>query len=440
MKQELIDNALRNLSISELNEMQRYVLGVYEESEDVILLSPTGSGKTLAFLLPLLSFLDPAKESVQALVLAPSRELAMQIEDVFKGMQTGLRVGSCYGGHSMYYEERMLENPPALLVGTPGRIKDHIERKSLKIDSIRTLVLDEFDKSLEFGFEDEMSFIIASLERSLKKKVLLSATDMPELPEFTDLNHPSVLNFLSERDTLNGLKFYKVLSPVKDKLEVLLRLVCHIGNEPTLVFCNYRDSVERVCNFLQTNGVVCKMFHGGMEQQDREKSLCSFRNGSCYILVSTDLAARGLDIPEVKNVVHYHLPLNEEAYTHRNGRTARMFAEGSSFMILNSEETLPEYVDQNCDAMELPENQTLPGLPDWVTLYVGKGKQDKLSKGDIAGFLMKKGRLNKAELGKIELKEHFAFAAVKRDRANNLLQLVANEKIKGIKTIFELAK
>lgn len=440
MKQELIDNALSNLRISELNEMQKYMLDIYEESDDIILLSPTGSGKTLAFLLPLLSTLDPAKEKVQALILAPSRELAMQIEDVFKSMQTGIRVGSCYGGHSMYYEEKMLENPPVVLIGTPGRIKDHIERESLPIDQIRTLVLDEFDKSLEFGFEEEMSFIISSLGNLLKKKVLLSATDMPNMPEFTDLNNPSVVNFLSECETLNGLKLYKVTSPIKDKLEVLLKLICHIGNEPTLVFCNYRDSVDRVTKFLLTNGVECKMFHGGMEQQDREKALCSFRNGSCYILVSTDLAARGLDIPEVKNVVHYHLPLNEEAYTHRNGRTARMFAEGSSFIILNSEESLPEYVDQNSEEMELPEKSTLPGLPEWVTLYIGKGKQDKLSKGDIAGFLMKKGRLNKNELGKIELKEHYSFAAIKRDRAKNLLQLVANEKIKGVKTIFELAR
>ena len=439
IEQEKIDQLLRNISISELNEMQRYLIQTYDESDDIILLSPTGSGKTLAFLLPLLGSLRADAPGVQALVLAPSRELALQIEDVFRSLMSGMRVGSCYGGHSLYYEAQMLENPPALIVGTPGRVKDHIERGHLRTETIRTLVLDEFDKSLEFGFEEEMSFVISKL-KYLKKKVLLSATEMEVIPEFTGLRSPVVLNFLSEKDTLGGLKVRKVLSPSKDKLQTLLSLVCHVGNEPTMVFCNYRESVDRVCSFLRTSGLECKAFHGGMEQQDREKALCSFRNGSCYLLVSTDLAARGLDIPEVKNVVHYHLPLNEEAYTHRNGRTARMYAEGFSFIILHPEETLPDYLESVTEEEVLPAENTLPPLPSWVTIYIGKGKKDKLSKGDIAGFLMQKGKLAKDDLGKIELKDHFAFAAVKRAKYANMLKLVANEKIKGMKTLFELAK
>lgn len=439
IEQEKLNLLLRNLSISELNEMQRYVLQTYDESDDVILLSPTGSGKTLAFLLPLLGSLKSDAKGVQALILAPSRELALQIEDVFRTMSSGVRIGSCYGGHSLYYEAQMLENPPALIVGTPGRVKDHIERGHLHPETVRTLVLDEFDKSLEFGFEDEMSFVISKL-KYLKKKMLLSATAMDEIPEFTGLKHPAVLNFLSEKDTLGGLKVRKVLSPSKDKLQTLLSLVCHVGNEPTMVFCNYRESVERVCSFLRSEGLECKAFHGGMEQQDREKALCSFRNGSCYLLVSTDLAARGLDIPEVKNVIHYHLPLNEEAYTHRNGRTARMYAEGFSFVILHPEETLPEYLESVTEEETLPAENKKPSLPAWVTIYIGKGKKDKLSKGDIAGFLMQKGKLAKDDLGKIELKDHFAFAAVKRGKYANMLKMVANEKIKGMKTLFELAK
>lgn len=439
IEQEKLKTLLRNLSIEELNEMQKYVLQTYDESDDIILLSPTGSGKTLAFLFPLLGSINPDAMGVQALVLAPSRELALQIEDVFRSMSSGVRIGSCYGGHSLYYEAQMLENPPALIVGTPGRVKDHIERGNLRPETVRTLVLDEFDKSLEFGFEEEMSFVISKL-KYLKKKILLSATNMEEIPEFTGLRHPAVLNFLSERDSLGGLKVRRVLSPSKDKLATLLALVCHVGNEPTMIFCNYRESVDRVCNYLRSEGLECKAFHGGMEQQDREKALCSFRNGSCYLLVSTDLAARGLDVPEVKNVVHYHLPLNEEAYTHRNGRTARMFAEGYSFVILHPEEVLPEYLESVTETESLPEKNKIPSQPEWVTIYIGKGKKDKLSKGDIAGFMMQKGKLSKDDLGKIELKDHFAFAAVKRGKYANMLKMVANEKIKGMKTIFELAK
>lgn len=437
--QKKLDEVLANLSISGLNEMQQYLLQIYEESDDIILLSPTGSGKTLAFLLPLLGTLSAEARGVQALVLAPSRELALQIEDVFRAMGSGVRIGSCYGGHSLYYEAQMLENPPALIVGTPGRVRDHIERGHLRPETVRTLVLDEFDKSLEFGFEDEMSFVISKL-KYLKKKMLLSATEMEVIPEFANLHHPAVLNFLSEKDTLGGLQVRKVLSPSKDKLQTLLSLVCHVGNEPTMVFCNYRESVDRVCSFLRSEGLECKAFHGGMEQQDREKALCSFRNGSCYLLVSTDLAARGLDIPEVKNIIHYHLPLNQEAYTHRNGRTARMFAEGFSFVILHSEEAIPDYLSAVTEEEALPAEVAKPALPSWVTVYIGKGKKDKLSKGDIAGFLMQKGRLSKEDLGRIELKDHFAFAAVKRSKYANMLKMVANEKIKGKKTVFELAK
>ena len=177
-----------------------------------------------------------------------------------------------------------------------------------------------------------------------------------------------------------------------------------------------------------------------MEQQDREKSLCMFRNGSSYILVSTDLASRGLDIPEIKNVVHYHYPTDKEAFVHRNGRTARMFAEGEAFIVMHKEDKVPPFIGDDYPEFELPKDTKLPTKPFWETVYIGKGKRDKLSKKDIAGFVMQKGGLNKESVGKIEIKEHFSFVAIESKELNNFLKKTENEKIKGIKTKLERAK
>ncbi len=438
-KINLIEQALQKLGIPVLNEMQQATLDASTKNRDIILLSPTGSGKTLAFLLPLLVRLNPDRKEIQALILTPSRELALQIEQVFRSLGSGLSVGCCYGGHSMLTEKKMLENLPALLIGTPGRIADHIRQANFPASTIQTLILDEFDKSLEFGFTEEMSFIISELP-GLSRRILLSATEPDGIPSFTGIENPLRLDFLAVKEVVKGLEIKKVISPEKDKLNTLFQLICHIGNRSTLVFCNHRESVERVGEFLRKKGIICELFHGGMEQPDREKSLFMFRNGSCYLLISTDLASRGLDIPEIENVVHYHLPLNEEAFIHRNGRTARMYAGGTSFVILHEEEKISAFLSPDYPVENLPEKGKIPGKPLWATLYIGKGKKEKLSRGDIAGFLMQKGELQKEELGKIEVKEHYSYAAIKETKINALISRIKNEKIKGIKTLFERAR
>lgn len=437
---DIIENTLQTIGIARLNEMQVAALKANESGRDVILLSPTGSGKTLAFLLPLLRQMKEGKEGVQALVIAPSRELALQIESVFRSFKSAFRVATCCGGHSVEQEKRALQDAPTLLVGTPGRLLDHIQKGHLSTESISYLILDEFDKALELGFQEEMSDIIEQLP-NLKKKMLLSATKAEEIPAFVRVHHPMVLEFLGESGQKINLTRYVVHSPVKDKLETLLRLVSQIGNEPTLIFVNYRESVERVASYLRKNGADCKAFHGGMEQVDREKALFQFKSGTSYLLVSTDLAARGLDILDVKHVIHYHLPVNQESYTHRNGRTARMFAEGNAYVILHAEESLPDYLDEK-DFQTFALSETIaPIQPSvWASLYIGKGKKDKLSKGDIAGFLMKKGQLEKSQVGQIEVQDKCSFVSVPRQEMRNLLKRIQNEKIKGIKTIFEESK
>lgn len=439
MKKEQIAKALQSLQIEKLNPMQESSLLANSQGKDVILLSPTGSGKTLAYLLPLLQELTPENNTIQSLVLVPSRELAMQIESVFKAMNTGYKTCCCYGGHPISDEKKsILGNHPAIIIGTPGRINDHLNKGNFSPETIHTLVIDEFDKSLEYGFHDEMSEII-SLLPALKKRILLSATDAEEIPEFTGLNETIKLDFLVPEEQMDRLKLMTVLSPDKDKLETLFRLLCTLGSSSTIVFCNHRDAVERVSDYLVSRGLYNEYFHGGMEQPDRERALYKFRNGSCHVFVSTDLASRGLDIPEIENIVHYHLPINEDAFTHRNGRTARWDAEGTSFILLNEAETLPAYVTEEPEIYELPATVSRPAKPLWVTLYVGKGKKDKVNKIDIVGFLHKKGKLGKDDIGQIDVKEHFAFVAIRRAKFEQALSLIRGEKIKGMKTKIEEA-
>ncbi len=439
-----MEAALRNLKIDALNAMQQAALRAAQEDNDVVLLSPTGSGKTLAFLLPLLGVLQQreAAESVQVLVLAPSRELALQIDGVFRSMNTPWKSCVCYGGHPIAEEKRiLLQAAPALVIGTPGRITDHLSKGNLSTGNIHTLIIDEFDKSLEFGFHDEMAEIITQLP-ALKKRILLSATEAEEIPQFTGLNRTVTLNFLaagSAEGEESRLTLMKVLSPAKDKVDTLYRLLCSLGDGSSIVFCNHRDAVDRVAGMLTEKGLYNERFHGGMEQPDRERALYKFRNGSCHILVSTDLAARGLDIPEVEHIVHYHLPVNEEAFTHRNGRTARWDATGTSFVILHDEEQLPGYIPAETEAYLLPEQPSRPPKPKWVTIYIGKGKKDKLSRMDIAGFFYKKGQLSREDVGSIDVKDNYAFVAVRRSAVKQLMCLIQGEKIKGMKTIIEEA-
>jgi len=433
----LIKKILSVLNIEALNAMQVASVEAINKHKDIILLSPTGSGKTLAFLLPVLKSLEKDHNMVQVLVLTPSRELAIQIEDVFKSMNTGFKVSCCYGGHKMSVEKNNLTEPPAILVGTPGRVLDHISRENFATKGIHTLVLDEFDKSLELGFQAEMSSIIETLG-NVEKRILTSATKTLEIPEFTGITEPFILDYLNENKVLQGLRCNVVRSDHKDKLSSLFQLLCHLGGEQTLVFCNHREAAQRVSDSLTDSQVVNEYFHGGLEQHIRERVLGKFRNGSCNILVCTDLASRGLDIPEIKHVIHYHLPANEEGYIHRNGRTARMNAEGDSYLILSADETVPTYIKDSLNSIELPNTHILPPKPIWGTLYIGKGKKDKLNKVDIVGFLMQKGQLQKDEIGLIEVKDFFSYVAVRRTKIRELLRIVRDEKIKNKKTVIEL--
>ncbi|MBU7578732.1 MAG: DEAD/DEAH box helicase [Flavihumibacter sp.] len=433
-----LETILAAFKIKSLNPMQEASLAANHEHDNIILLSATGSGKTLAYLLPVLDQIDPDKKGTQALIIAPSRELALQIEDVAKKMGTGLKVTACYGGHKREIEENNLLEAPAIIVGTPGRLGDHIRRENIKTETIHTLVLDEFDKSVEFGFEEEMSFVVGSLP-SLKKRILVSATEAMELPRFLKMQQATTLNFLTGESS-GALEIKLARATEADKLDSLFRLICHLGNRSTIVFLNHRDAVQRTSEYLKDKGLVNVFYHGALEQPDRDAALCKFRNGTSNILVTTDLAARGLDIPHIRYIIHYHLPLSEESFIHRNGRTARMEASGTAILLMGPSEDIPDYIDTASGWIDIPNTVQVPDKPQWVTLHIAGGKKNKINKIDIVGFLTQQGELKKEDIGLIEVKDFFSFVAIRKSKMNRTLPLIEKQKIKGQRVKIEIAK
>ena len=423
-----------------LNAMQTAVCDeLLQHTDNLMVLSPTGSGKTLAYLFPLTQLLDAQSNQVQAVVVVPGRELALQSATVLKDMGCGLRGMACYGGRATMDEHRKLrEVQPQIVFATPGRLNDHLQKGNIDTHAIRYLFIDEFDKCLEMGFHDEMQQLIELLPKAIRS-VLLSATPAEELGSQTLVTRFfKVLNFLPEDEQVSQrVTIYRVQSEEKDKLPTLRQLLLSFQGASTIVFLNYRDAVERVATYLREQGFVVSHFHGGMEQRQREDALYRFSNGSASILVSTDLAARGLDIPNIANIVHYHLPETEDGYVHRVGRTARWDKHGKAFFILHGQEQIPAYVDADVADFVLPQVLPEPTQPRFQTLYIGKGRRDKLSKTDIVGFLCKKGGLKGDEIGRIDVRDRYTYVAVARTKAKQVVQRTQGEKIKGLRTVIE---
>ena len=436
---------LQRLGISQLNDMQEEALAaIVRSNDDVVILSPTGTGKTLAYLLPLVQLINEEKPSLQAIVVTPGRELALQSSEVLKSMGCGLHSMAVYGGRPAMDEHRELRKVcPQIIFGTPGRLNDHLVKGNIVADDVRFLIIDEFDKCLEMGFQNEMAILLGNLPY-VKRRVLLSATESEVMPRFVNMGHTQRLDYRQEEEQVSSrVHIYYIESPQNDKLEPLRQLLLERGEESTVVFLNYRESVERVADFLRKAGFTLSAFHGGLEQKQREDALYRFANGSANIMVCTDLASRGLDIPDIDNIVHYHLPETEQNYVHRVGRTARWDKQGRSFFLLKAGEHIPDYVEETPTAYNLKADvdgstpERVPARPKMVTIYIGKGKRDKLSRGDIVGFLCKKGGLQGSEIGKISVEERFTYVAIAREKLRQVLKNTAGEKIKGVKTIIE---
>ncbi|MBR2318584.1 MAG: DEAD/DEAH box helicase [Bacteroidaceae bacterium] len=427
--------ALRELKIDGLNDMQMSSLAHCRKNDSMVLLSPTGTGKTLAFLLPLLERLDVSCSKVQAVVVLPSRELARQVFEVWRAMATPFHAVSFYGGRPLEQEIASLGGvSPALVIGTPGRLLDHLNHSSFAVDKCSQLVIDEFDKCLEMGFQDEMQQLVERLPNA-SSRFLLSATDSPEIPQFASASVEKLDFRAGNVQPAVRTSFYTLTTTPEKRLENLFSLLCSFAGEPAIVFCNFRESVEEVYKYLTKLSLNCVAYHGAMEQKQRELALFRFKCGNSNILVCTDLAARGLDIKDVKHVVHYQRALSADIFTHRNGRTARWDAGGAVYLVSFENKALPDFVPENLQECVLPRRNVLPPSPEWAILYVGKGKRDKLSRGDLAGFFIKKGGLKPDEVGTILVFDNYSYVSVKLNRMRAVLKAVEGEKIKGVKTI-----
>lgn len=428
-EKELLSNINARLGISELNEMQRRMAGLQLKGT-VTLIAPTGSGKTLAFAIPLLKNLGPSDAKVRAVVMAPSRELVMQIFEVIRPIATGLKTVAFYGGHPMQEEVNSLSVTPDIIVATPGRLLDHIKRGNLDLSGVRTLVLDEYDKALELGFADEMKRVCKKLT-SVSFVILTSATPLFELPDYLPKSTRSELvDFSGAPSPRRQMQIVHVPSPSRDKLDTLIDLLRSLQDGRVIVFANHRESVERIHAALRKAGLPAGLYHGGLEQNERENAVELLNNGTTPILVSTDLGSRGLDIAELSAVVHYHLPPTVEAWTHRNGRTARQDANGEVYVITTEDENIPEYVEWDRDYV--PQgHSSKPIESSTSTLYFNVGKKEKISRGDIVGFLIAKGGLEAGQIGRIALRDHCALVAVPRSEAKRLIKDLAPERIKN---------
>ncbi len=438
-RQSTIETYLHTLGITALNRLQENVLSQFNNHTDFKILSPTGSGKTLSFLLPIVEHLNPSVEGIQSLIITPTRELALQVDTVLKAMKTGFKSNCVYGGHQVWIEKNDLSVQPSVLIGTPGRIVDHLERNRIQLQQVTSFVLDEFDKTLELGFEKEIDYIVKQLPEN-KKQFFISATEAITIPDFITLQDLYEINHLEEKKVEKRLQFKKVTIEDRDKLVDLKKLLYEIGHEPTLIFCNHRESVERISTSLEKENIFHEIFHGGLDQSMRERTLIKFRNKSCNILITTDLAARGIDISSIKNIVHYHLPLTEDSYIHRNGRTARVNQNGTVFLLLNPVDVLSEYIDSSLLSDYQFQNQFVLSKPAFETLYIGKGKKDKVNKGDILGFLSHQTDLKKEDIGQIDVKDYFSYVAITRNKIQHVLKQIRDKKIKNKKAKFEIAK
>ena len=443
--------AVEAMGFDRLNVMQEKMLETAVSGQNVLLLSPTGSGKTVAFLLPLMC------EPTRTLIIVPSRELAQQIGETAKRL--GLRSVLCYGGHDVRIENQRLESLQSaqsyLIIGTSGRLKDHIERRHIDPATFTHLVLDEYDKSLELGFEEEIRFITSRLTNR-KQALLTSATHAVPIAPWLNFKPYEQLDFTQGANTDKGhretlpqegkLAQYQVKSPIADKLETLKELLTSLPDrQPVIIFSGYRESAERIAHYLKEQNMECALYHGGLPQDLRDKALIRLRANTVQYISSTDLAARGLDIPEVAHIVHYHLPADVETMTHRNGRTARNGASGTAYFLIGPNEALPDFITTKVPVYNFKQQRSAKAQeansaadPQRTLVYIGRGKKEKISKGDILGFFTKNAGLAGSQIGRIDVMEHCSYCAIDSDVVNATLEKVKGLKIKGEKTIYKI--
>ncbi|MBC5991521.1 DEAD/DEAH box helicase [Pontibacter cellulosilyticus] len=437
--------SLQELNYTTPTPIQESAIPLLLQGQDVAGQAETGSGKTAAFGLPLLQSINPELQQVQALVIVPTRELAVQVRQELKqyGKQIGqLKISAFYGGHSFSQERASLAHPPQLLVGTPGRLTDHLNRRTLDVSQVKQVVLDEADKLLEMGFEEELDQILNNLPRK-RQTILFSATMPDDVKELiaNSLKSPQFVkasaNAIPDKVKLVGIKVEH--DKRKETVRQLLQSINPVG---TVVFTNTRIAADELSAQLQAEGIVARALHGGMEQKDRDKAMTLFRNGTTQVLVATDVAARGLDIDKLQNIIHYELPIDAAAYLHRSGRTGRAGKSGTVYTLATprDEKQLRDWEQVRMDEWLTAETltaKTIETAPSsqqaFATLHIGGGRKDRISPRDIVGALIAEAGLKADQIGKIEIQDRMSYVAVPENQSKSIAAKLSEGKIKGRK-------
>lgn len=427
---------VEKFGISQLNDMQNAVIEKWQASRNnIVLYSPTGSGKTFAFAVPILLDIEGQSLTTQVVIIEPTRELVLQVTEVLKKLSPSIKTTPCYGGHNSQEERQSLSQSPTIVVATPGRLLDHIERGNVNIQTAKTLVLDEFDKSLELGFVDEMRLIIMRLPATIRT-IMTSATLIKSAPSFIDFFCFETINLLQQENLSphDRITTWQVKCNSDNRMQCLTDLLLSLPDEKTIVFANQRDSAQFIYQQLVKRGFTTGLYIGTLEQSEREKVLAMFRNGSLLILVSTDLGGRGIDIRDIKHIIHYEQPLTSEIFTHRNGRTARVDATGDVFLITSQEESVAPFI--TIDGIYKPNKSDTPKTkrPSRATIHISAGKKEKVSRGDIVGYLLHNcPMLTSSEIAGIEIFDHYSLVGVPKDKAEDIIKTISPHKLKKLK-------
>lgn len=400
--------AIQRAGFESLTPMQNSYLS--ETSDFSVLLSRTGSGKTFAFLLRLYAQLT--EQSRPTLVLCPTRELVLQVFKAWQQLQTPFKAVVCYGGHSFTAEAQQFSGNPVVVFGTPGRILDHYSRQTPGLEPFHYWIIDEYDKTLELGFVRELAAIFEFSNPTLRGIQLVSATPLAEKPDFlasfawTEYAHDD------QEDTNRQLNAVSAVG--HDKLASLASLLGTLDGKKTIVFCSHREATERIAEHLRQFGLEGSVYHGGMDQMERERALIKFRHGSTSCLICTDLGARGLDIAGIEAVIHYQYPQTKADFVHRNGRTARMEQSGTVYLLHSADEPLPDYFSEtDFTRVDLPVEFRDFEPSNWKTLYIPLGRKQKVRKVDFAGYFMKDLGIPAADVGAIDVFDNHSYVTIK---------------------------
>ncbi len=431
---------LATLDYHRMTPIQAQSLPDILAGRDVIGQAKTGSGKTVAFGLGLLQQLKSAEFTIQALVLCPTRELADQVSREIRRLARGVgnvKVLTLCGGSPLKRQVDSLAHGAHIIVGTPGRIDDHLRKASLSLSSLRVLVLDEADRMLDMGFEETVDAILKQTPDE-KQTLLFSATYPPGISKMAErvLSNPIMVTAIDDAPASIDEILYKVPDG-DDRTTSLITLLKHYSPGSTLVFCNTRRECQQVANKLSQTGFSALPLHGDLEQRVRDETLNRFANGSISILIATDVAARGLDIDALDAVINYQIANDLEVHTHRIGRTGRAGNSGLAFTLFSDQDSykadlLERYLQRKIQRRSLPAASTAPPYkPAMETLQIGAGRKQKIRPGDILGALTNSGAIQGTAIGKIHIADQFSLVAVRRNEAEAALNILSEGKLKG---------